>query len=134
MLSLYERLKEIDKKIAANEREAKADARAKKDSIRKIDNKRYYAIGKLAVRFFPELMKLEPGKNMEETEKNFQPLEALLSALAEDREPVDRIAEQVHYNELLAEVNANKEECPFIHLGESVEEISNNHKKENGNG
>ncbi len=127
-------LKEIDKKIAAKEREVKAAARAKSDSVRKTNNKRCYAIGELAVRFFPELMKLEPGKNMKETAKNFQPLEALMSALAANREPVDRIAEQVHYNELLAEVNAYKEECPFIHSGDSAEEISKNHKKEDGNG
>lgn len=123
MSSLSERLKEINKKVAAKEREAKIAARAKKDSIRKINNKRYCAIGKLAVRFFPELVMLEPGKNMKETERNFQPLEALLSALAEDRYAIDRIAERVHYYELLAEVNANKEECPFIHSRDSAVEI-----------
>lgn len=134
MSSLSERLKEIDKKIAAKEREAKAAARVKSDSIRKTNNKRYYAVGELAVRFFPELMKLEPGKNMKETEKNFQPLEALLSAMAANREPVDRIAEQVHYNELLAEVNACKEECPFIHSGDSADDNPIAYKEGDGNG
>ena len=96
--SLKERLDSIHSKIAA----AKTAAAAERESEAAIDNPMAMEIGRRVIKYFPDLTLIEPGSE-EENALRYKALEALLHALADDAEVLNRLREQVGYEHLLSD-------------------------------
>lgn len=91
MLTIEERSRQAKERADQLEHQRRVDIRKERESKRKIEQRRYYAIGKLVTQYFPSVLRFEPGTPAENA-ITFEPLEAFLAVLAADSELVQKLS------------------------------------------
>lgn len=85
-----EKYAKYEAKIAALREEQKLIKRRSKEAQRKKNQRRNYVIGEMVTKYFPEVVRFEPG-NKEHNAIEFQPLEDFLSLLAANQDIVKQL-------------------------------------------
>lgn len=93
IMSIDERAKTANKRIAATERQRRQEERAAQDEQKKKDSRRNYIIGEQVTRYFPSLRECEPG-TAAENRTRFESLEAFLYVLSTDCDLVRELQER----------------------------------------
>ena len=93
--TLNEKIIKSKEKIAKLEQQRRVEKRREREAERKKSSRRYYIIGELVAKYFPEFQRFEPGTKAENAVK-FKPLETFLSVLAADQELMVRLKEKVN--------------------------------------
>jgi hypothetical protein len=83
--ALNEKIVKAKDRIAKLEHQQRVEKRRTREAERKKNSRRYYVIGELVTKYFPEVQRFEPGTKAENAVE-FKPLETLLSVLAADQE------------------------------------------------
>jgi bacillopeptidase F (M6 metalloprotease family) len=94
--TLNEKITKAKEKIAKLEYQRKVEKRHEREAERKKNSRRYYIIGELVAKYFPEFQRFEPGTKAENAVE-FKPLETFLSVLAADQELMVRLKEMVNH-------------------------------------
>ena len=76
------------------------EKRCAREAERKKNSRRYYIIGELVAKYFPEFQRFEPGTKAENAVE-FKPLETFLSVLSTDQELMVRLKEMVNHRQSL---------------------------------
>lgn len=95
--TLNEKIIKAKDKIAKLEYRQRLEKRRTREADRKKTNRRYYIIGELVAKYFPEVQRFEPGTKAENAVE-FKPLETFLLVLAADQELIIRLKENVKCN------------------------------------
>lgn len=81
--SLIEQITETKAHLNALEQKRRAENRREREKEKKLKQRRYYIIGELVCKYFPDLSKLNPGTK-EQNKETFKALESLLSEISSD--------------------------------------------------
>ena len=90
MLTIEERITRAKENVARLERERRLELKKEREAKKKKDKHRNCIIGELITKYFPEVLKFEPGTKAENA-VTFEPLEVFLSELAADQELLKRL-------------------------------------------
>lgn len=82
-----EKIAQITEKINRLKREQKVEVRRKKEAEKKLNQRRFYVVGEIVVKEFPELEKLIPGTKAE-NEKVFAGFECFLKELSSNEQVI----------------------------------------------
>lgn len=96
ILTIEERSQKANKRIAESKYQQRLAQKQAQDEQRKKAQRRNYIIGEMVSQYFPEVMRLEPGTQVE-NEERFLPLKSFLIELAADQELVAQIKERACY-------------------------------------
>lgn len=78
-----ERINDLNKKIKSLEAQKRTEQRKIREEKRKLEQRRFYIVGEMVVKHFPELAKIVPGNNKQNAE-NFSGFEAFLQIVSSD--------------------------------------------------
>ncbi len=98
--TLNEKITKTKEKIAKLENQRRMEKRCAREAERKKNSRRYYIIGELVAKYFPEFQRFEPGTKAENAVE-FKPLETFLSVLSTDQELMVRLKEMVNHRQSL---------------------------------
>ena len=98
--TLNEKITKTKEKIAKLENQRRMEKRRAREAERKKNSRRYYIIGELVAKYFPEFQRFEPGTKAENAVE-FKPLETFLSVLSTDQELMVRLKEMVNHRQSL---------------------------------
>ena len=96
MLSINERCANASKRAAAAEHQQRVEQKAAREKQKRTDQRRNYIIGEMVCRYFPEVMRFEPG-TQPQNEERFLSLKAFLIELADDQALIAQIKERARY-------------------------------------
>lgn len=108
-LSLEERIAKSKAHTAKLEQQRRAELKREREVKKKKDQRRNYIVGEMVIKYFPELMCLEPGTNAENVDR-FRQLEAVLSMLADNK----KLMEQVKKEAARKAMSTDKRESEII--------------------
>ena len=74
------------RKLEQLEKQERLRANREKDARRKMNDRRYFIVGKIFLEAFPEFLRLQPKLDMQDNEREFRVLRDFLSAVAAGRE------------------------------------------------
>ena len=117
MLTIEERIAKAKENVARLERERRLELKKEREAKKKKDKHRNCIIGELVTKYFPEVLKLEPGTKSENA-VIFKPLEAFLSELAADQELMkilrERVASKITQRSELERERCQSSNCPDV--------------------
>ena len=94
IMSIEERSANADKRMEApKQQQQRQKERMEQDTQKRKNQRRHYIIGELVARYFPFVLKYEPGTGAENRIR-FEPLEAFLYVLSTDPDRVDELQER----------------------------------------
>lgn len=108
-LSLEERIAKSKAHTAKLEQQRRAEQKRERDAKKKKDQHRNYIVGELVIKYFPELMRLEPGTKTENVDRFWQ-LEAVLSVMADNKELKDQLKKKA----ACKTISTDKQECEIV--------------------
>lgn len=108
-LTLEERIVKSKAHTAKLEQQRRAEQKRERDIKKKKDQRRNYIVGELVIKYFPELMRLEPGNKAENVDRFWQ-LEAVLSVIADNKE----LMEQLKKKAARKMISTDKQECKIV--------------------
>ena len=85
MSSTEERIARTKEKRLQLERRKRAEEKSKKEKEHKVNISRQIIIGKIVLRYFPQILRFQPKRTDAENEIEFAPLIDALSVLASDK-------------------------------------------------
>lgn len=94
--TLNEKIIKAKDKVAKLECQQRLEKRRTREADRKKNNRRYYIIGELVEKYFPEVQRFEPGTKAENADE-FKPLETFLLVLSTDQELILQLKEMVNH-------------------------------------
>lgn len=94
MLSIEKRAENASRHAADNTYKQRVTERKTRKSQEKQDQQRNYIIGELVVKYFPDLVKIEPGRNSDENAARFSLVETFLQVLSSDYDLVQKLKKQ----------------------------------------
>ena len=94
MLMIEERMKHAEKRAKAAEHQRRVAQKQVQDCRNKQVNRLKYTLGGLVLKYFPALSEIETGETQAEIQKQFQPVEAVLSVLASRPDLVRSLQEE----------------------------------------
>lgn len=80
-----DRIAALEQKIEALKKKERAEQKKLRDEQKKADSRRFYIIGEIVVKHFPELAKIAPGNNKQNAD-NFREFEAFLRMISSDEQ------------------------------------------------
>lgn len=83
-----ESIAKLTQKIKALEMQKRAQQKKQREEQRKTDSRRFYIIGELVVKFFPELNEIKPGTKAQNAE-NFNGCIKFLETISADEKIAD---------------------------------------------
>lgn len=98
ILMIEERIKNADERTQAMEYQRRVAQKQVSDKKRQQEDRLKYTLGGLILKYFPELKEIVPGNTQAETQERFQPVETVLAALADRRELIDQLRNEVSRN------------------------------------
>ena len=104
MLTIEERIAKSEERINRLKQQKKMQERKTKEASRKKDQHRNYIIGELVSKYFPEVLKLEPGTKAKNA-ITFEPLEVFLSILSSNEILMQRLKEATKHRILNSRKN-----------------------------
>lgn len=93
--TLAERIAKSKARTAILEQQRRVEQRQEREAKKKKDQRRNYVIGELVTKYFPEVLRFEPGTKAENA-VTFEPLEAFLSSLCADLELIKQLSEKAN--------------------------------------
>lgn len=90
MSTVSERIRAVKAKTAKLEHDYRVSQRQEREVQRKTAQRRYYVLGELVAKHFPEVTALQPGTK-EENKVTFAPVEAFLIVLSQDKQLVQEL-------------------------------------------
>lgn len=94
-LTIDERILKAKEKVERLQRQKKIELRKAKEEEKKKNQRRNYIVGELVTKYFPQILKLEPG-NKAENAVTFKPFEMFLSKLAADQKIAEWLAKEIN--------------------------------------
>jgi GTP1/Obg family GTP-binding protein len=94
MDKLNEKISKKAEELEQLKRQKRAKQMRAQKEARKEDTRRKIVIGGLVLKYFPQLSQLQPKRNNEENNAEFQLFANVLSVLASDKELVERLTAQ----------------------------------------
>ena len=94
MISIEERTKRAQNKISYLEDKYKIEERAQKDEENRRNRRKFYIIGEIVAKYFPQVLSIDLGETIEETEHNFENFELIVSCLSCEQNIILEIAEK----------------------------------------
>lgn len=94
-MTMNEIIKSADDRIAQANHHQRLERKQTRETQRRKDQRRNYAVGELVIKHFPELCCIEPGTKAENAVR-FAPLESFLAKLAADPELMEQIKARAH--------------------------------------
>lgn len=95
MQSIDERISKAQEKLTQLQQKKRIELRKKHEQEKKKNQRRNYILGELVTKYFPQLLKLEPG-NKAENAVTFKPFEMFLSKLAADQKITEWLAKEIN--------------------------------------
>lgn len=95
MQSIDERISKAQEKLTQLQQKKRIELRKKHEQEKKKNQRRNYILGELVTKYFPQLLKLEPG-NKAENAVTFKPFEMFLSKLAADQKIAEWLAKEIN--------------------------------------
>lgn len=92
-LTLEERIAKSKAHTAKLEQQRRAELKREREVKKKKDQRRNYIVGEMVIKYFPELMCLEPKTNAENVDR-FRQLEAVLSVLADNKKLMEELKKE----------------------------------------
>ena len=93
MMTIEERITKAKENVARLERERRLELKKEREAKKKKDQHRNYIIGELVTKYFPEVLKFEPGTKAENA-VIFEPLEEFLAELAANQELLKQLKQR----------------------------------------
>lgn len=104
MLSIEEQIHRSQERTAKLERDNRIKQKNIKDAQKRKEQRRNYIIGELVSKYFPELLKLNPGTKAE-NHITFEPFESFLTVLAADKELITKLKEKAASQKLSNDIS-----------------------------
>lgn len=90
MSKITDRINAVKVKTAKLEHDYRVAQRQEREAQKKVNQRRFYILGELVTKYFPEVNVLQPGTK-EENKITFAPVETFLTVLAEDKRLVKEL-------------------------------------------
>ncbi len=94
MQTIDERISKAQEKLTQLQQKKRIELRKKHEEEKKKNQRRNYILGEMVTKYFPQVLKLDPG-NKAENAVIFKPFENFLSKLAADQKNAESLAKEI---------------------------------------